>query len=124
MISAARRGTPVDERYRLPVLRLPPALAAKATPRVLELIGPPPADVLELGFAGIHAEPLRLAGYDVTVVEPDPAYRARAAERAGDVLAQIPQRAFDAVVAQAGADLTGVDAARTILVEADGTVVG
>ncbi len=124
MISAARRGTPAGERYRLPVLRLPPALAASATPRVLELIGPPPADVLELGFGGIHAVPLRLAGYEVTVVEPDPAYRARAAERAGAVLAEVPQRAFDAVVAPSGADLTGVDAARTILVEADGTVVG
>ena len=124
MISAARRGTPVGERYRLFVVRLPPALAARATTRVLELIGPPPADVLELGFAGIHAVPLRLAGYDVTVVEPDPANRARAAERGGAVLAQVPQRAFDAVVAPAGADLAGVDAARTILVEADGSVVG
>jgi len=124
VISAARRGTPVGERYRLPVVRLPPALAARTTARVLELIGPPPADVLELGFAGIHAVPLRLAGYEVTVVEPDPAYRARAAERAGAVLGQVPERAFDAVVAPAGADLTGIDAARTILVEADGTVVG
>ncbi len=118
------RGTPAGERYRLPVLRLPPALAAQATPRVLELIGPPPAEVLELGFAGIHAEPLRIAGYEVTVVEPDPAYRARAAERAGAVLERTPRRRFDAVVAPAGADLTDVDAARTILVEADGTVVG
>ena len=124
MISAARRGTPVGERYRLPVVRLPPALAATATSRVLELLPPPPADVLEVGFAGIHAAPLRLAGYEVTVVEADPAYRARAAERAGAVLEQIPRRRFDAVVAPADADLTDVDAARTLLVEADGTVVG
>ncbi len=124
MISAARCGTPVGERYRLSVVRLPPALAAAATQRVLELLPPPPADVLELGFAGIHAVPLRLAGYEVTVVEPDPAYRARAAERAGAVLEQVPVRAFDAVVAPAGAGLADVNAARTILVEADGTVVG
>ncbi|HXR11649.1 MAG TPA: hypothetical protein VN770_05095 [Gaiellaceae bacterium] len=52
--------------------RLPPALAASATPRLLELLPPPPAHVLELGFAGIHAAPLRLAGYEVTVIEPDP----------------------------------------------------
>ena len=48
--------------------RLPPALAASATPRVLELLGEPPARVLELGFAGIHAVPLRLAGFEVVVV--------------------------------------------------------
>ena len=53
-------------------VRLPPALAARATPRILELLGEPPARVLELGFAGIHAVPLRLAGFDVVVVEPDP----------------------------------------------------
>ena len=49
-------------------MRLPPALAASATPRIIELLGPPPARVLELGFAGIHAEPLRLAGFEVTGV--------------------------------------------------------
>jgi hypothetical protein len=54
-------------------MRLPPALAASATPRILELLGEPPARVLELGFAGIHAMPLRLAGFDVVVVEPDAA---------------------------------------------------
>ena len=46
-------------------MRLPPALAAAATPRILELLEPPPGRVLELGFAGIHAVPLRLAGFDV-----------------------------------------------------------
>jgi hypothetical protein len=106
------------------MLRLPPALAASATPRVLELLGPPPARVLELAFAGIHAPPLRLAGFEVVVVEPDPAFRAPARERAGDVLDEAPPERFDAVVAPAGADLTGIDAARTIVVEADGSVLG
>ena len=46
-------------------MRLPPALAAKATEHVLEVLGGPPARVLELGFAGIHATPLRLAGFEV-----------------------------------------------------------
>jgi hypothetical protein len=104
--------------------RLPPALAAGATPRLLELIGPPPGRVLELGFAGIHAEPLRLAGFDVVVVEPDPAYRAAARERAGEVLEAPPGSSFDAVVAPAGADLTGVDARRALLVQRDGSIVG
>jgi hypothetical protein len=104
--------------------RIPPALAASATPRVLELLGPPPGRVLELGFAGIHAVLLRLAGFDVTVVEPVPGERGRARERAGSVLAAVPPAHFDAVVAPAGADLTGVRADRTILVEADGSVLG
>jgi hypothetical protein len=102
--------------------RLPPALAATATPRVLALLGDPPGSVLELGFAGIHATPLRLAGFDVTVVEPDPAQRDRARERAGEVLDAPPSRRFDAVVAPADADLAGVAAARAILVTADGDV--
>jgi hypothetical protein len=101
--------------------RLPPALAARATPRVLELLGEPPARVLELGFAGIHAPLLRLAGFDVVVVEPDPAFRARACERAGAALAEPPPQQFDAVVAPAGADLAAVHAARAVLVAADGT---
>jgi hypothetical protein len=103
-------------------VRLPPALAASATPRIIELLGPPPARVLELGFAGIHAEPLRLAGFEVIVVEPDPAHLARAAERAGDVLAALPDVDFDAAVAPDGADLTGVHAARVLLVARDGSV--
>lgn len=82
--------------------RLPPALAARATPRILELLGDPPGRVLELGFAGIHAVPLRLAGFEVVVVEPDPAYRQRAEQRAGDVLAAVPDEPFDAVVAPEG----------------------
>jgi len=61
------------------MLRLPPARAASATPRILELLGPPAGRVLELGFAGIHARPLELAGWEVVVVEPDPAFRATAA---------------------------------------------
>ena len=82
--------------------RLPPALAASATPRILELLGEPPGHVLELGFAGIHAVPLRLAGFEVAVVEPDPAYREQARQRAGEVLDAIPDEPFDAVVAPDG----------------------
>ena len=104
-------------------MRLPPALAAAATPRILELLGAPPGRVLELGFAGIHAVPLRLAGFEVVVVEPDPAYRDGARERAGDVLAAPPPgETFDAVVAPDGAELTGVITRRVVLVGQDGSV--
>jgi hypothetical protein len=103
-------------------VRLPPALAASATPRILELLGPPPGRVLELGFAGIHAEPLRLAGFEVVVVEPDPAYRTRAQERAGDVLDTPPADPFDAVIASEGADLDGIEARLTLTVRHDGSV--
>ena len=106
------------------MFRLPPALAARATQRVLELLGPPPGRVLELGFAGIHAEPLRLAGFEVIVVETDPAHAAAARERAGRVFEAAPVGSFDAVVAPAGADLTGIDARRVLLVRRDGSVVG
>ena len=99
--------------------RLPPALAATATPQILELLGEGPGRVLELGFAGIHARPLELAGWDVVVVEPDPAFRARAEARA-DPVAENPEGSFDAVVAPADADLTGVVAARIILVDEHG----
>jgi hypothetical protein len=104
--------------------RLPPALAASTTSRLIELLGPPPGRVLELGFAGIHAEPLRLAGFDVVVVELDPAFRTGARERAGDVLEAPPGGSFDAVIAPAGTDLTGIDARRVLLVERDGSIVG
>jgi hypothetical protein len=104
------------------VRRLPPALAASATPRILEELGQPPARVLELGFAGIHAPLLRLAGFEVVVVEPDPGYRARARERAGDVLAEPPAKPFDAVVAPDDADVTGITARRRVLVGQDGSV--
>jgi hypothetical protein len=103
-------------------VRLSPALAASATPRIIELLGPPPARVLELGFAGIHAEPLRIAGFEVTVVESDPAHLARARERAGETLAVSPGTRFDAAVAPEGADLSGVDATRVLLVARDGSV--
>ena len=103
-------------------MRLPPALAASATPRILELLGPPPARVLELGFAGIHAEPLRLAGFEVVVVEPDPAYRDGARERAGEVLAAIPPGPFDAVVVPETADLAGVEAPTVLRIRHDGSV--
>jgi hypothetical protein len=103
-------------------VRLPPALAASATPRILELLGEPPGRVLELGFAGIHAVPLRLAGFEVVVVEPDPRYRAGAAERAGEVLATPPSSSFDAVVAAETADLAGVDARTVVRVRHDGSV--
>jgi threonine dehydrogenase-like Zn-dependent dehydrogenase len=78
--------------------------------------------VLELGFAGIHAELLRLAGFDVVVVEPDPAYLDRARERAGAALTAPPNARFDAAVVADGADLTGVRAARILVVTRDGAV--
>ena len=95
--------------------RLPPALAASATPRILELLGEGPGRVLELGFAGIHAPVLELAGWDVVVVSDD--WQAR--ERSERVAAE-PVGRFDAVVAPADADLTGVDAARIVLVDDTG----
>ena len=101
-------------------MRIPPALAASATPRVLEELGEPPATVLELGFAGIHAMPLRLAGFEVVVVEPDPARLGRARERAGDALAAIPDLPFDAVVAPDGVEVPS--ARRVIRVRQDGSV--
>jgi hypothetical protein len=97
--------------------RLPPALAATATPRILELLGDGPGRVLELGFAGIHARVLELAGWEVVVVDPD----SRAHERS-DHVADAPEGRFDAVVAPADADLTDVDATRVLLVEPDGSV--
>jgi hypothetical protein len=90
-------------------------LAASATPRILELLGEGPGRVLELGFAGIHARPLELAGWEVVVVDSDPRARERF-ERVADR----PEGRFDAVVAPAGADLTEVDAARIVLVDERG----
>ena len=88
---------------------------------ILELLGEGPGRVLELGFAGIHAAPLELAGWEVVVVETDPAFRARAEARAGTV-AERPEGRFDAVVAPADADLTGGDPDRVLVVEGDGSV--
>ena len=88
---------------------------------MLELLGSPPGRVLELGFAGIHAPLLRLAGFEVVVVEPDPAHLARARERAGTALPAVPEETFDAVVAPAGTSLAGVRATRAVVVAADGT---
>ena len=102
-------------------MRLPPALAARATPEILALLGEPPGRVLELGFAGIHAAPLRLAGFDVVVVEPDPSHRDRARERAGAALGAAPEGPFDVVVAPAGTVLSGLDARSAILVGQDGS---
>ena len=96
---------------------MPPALAASATPCILELLGDGPGRVLELGFAGIHAAVLELSGWDVVVVDSDP----RAGERSEHVATK-PVGRFDAVVAPAGTDLTGIDAARAIVVEPDGSV--
>jgi hypothetical protein len=96
--------------------RLPPALAASATPRILELLGDGGGRVLELGFAGIHARPLELAGWEVVVVEPDPA-RAEQARQRGARVAERPEGRFDAIVAPAGAQLSGVDAAKIVLVD-------
>ncbi len=72
--------------------------------------------MLELGFAGIHARPLELTGWEVVVVEPDPAHAERARERGAHVAAQ-PEGRFDAVVAPAGANLEGIDTARIVLVD-------
>lgn len=103
-------------------MRLPPALAASATPTIVELLGDPPGLVLELGFAGIHAEVLRLEGFEVVVVEPDPAHLDRARERAGEATTTPPATHFDAVVAPEGSDLGGIDAGRVLLVARDGSV--
>jgi hypothetical protein len=73
--------------------------------------------VLEVGFAGIHATPLRLAGFEVDVLDDDP----RAVERAGAVVAA-PTGRYDAVVAPAGVDLGGVDALHVLRVGSDGLV--
>ena len=97
-------------------MKLPPALAAKATTAVLALLGAPPARVLEVGFAGIHATPLRLAGFEVDVLDDDP----RAVERAGPVVGG-PQGKYDVVVAPEDADLSGIDATRVVLVDRRGT---
>src|SRR3954447_14058288 len=95
--------------------RMPPALAASATPRILELLGDGPGRVLELGFAAIHAPVLELAGWEVVVVSDD--WQAR--ERSEHV-ADAPEGRVDAVVPPAGADLAGVDAAKIILVDEHG----
>ena len=99
--------------------RLPPALAASATPRILELLGDGPGRVLELGFAGIHARPLELAGWDVVVVEADPARAEQARQRGARVVEQAEGH-FDAVVAPRKTDLAGVDAAKIVLVDERG----
>jgi hypothetical protein len=95
--------------------RLAPALAASATPQILELLGDGPGRVLELGFAGIHAQLLELSGWEVVVVDSDP----RARERS-DRVADAPEGRFDAVVAPSGADLSSVDAAKIVLVDEHG----
>jgi hypothetical protein len=100
--------------------RLPPALAASATPQILELLGDGPGRVLELGFAGIHTRPLELAGWEVEVVEPDPFRAEQARQREATVVERAEGR-FDAVVAPAGAELAGVDAAKIVLVDDRGT---
>ena len=102
-------------------MRLPPALAAKATDAVVRLLPPPPGCILELGFAGIHAVPLRLAGFQVVVVEPEAEYLARARERAGDAVAAVPAGLYDAVVAPEDADLSAIDAEHVVLVRRNGT---
>ena len=98
---------------------LPPALAAAATPRILELLGAGPGRVLELGFAGIHARPLELAGWEVVVVESDPSRADRARQREARVVER-PEGRFDAVIAPDGADLAGIDAAKIVRVDERG----
>jgi hypothetical protein len=77
--------------------------------------------VLELGFAGIHACPLELAGWEVVVVERDPAQASRARERGAQVAGGTEGR-FDAIITPAGEDIRDVDAARVLVVERDGSV--
>jgi hypothetical protein len=101
------------------VQRLPPALAASATPQILELLGDGPGRVLELGFAGIHARPLELTGWEVVVVEPDPAQTERARQRGAEPVER-PEGRFDAVVAPVGTDLSGIDAAKIVFVDERG----
>ena len=101
--------------------RLPPALAARATPQILDLLGDGPGRLLELGFAGIHARPLELSGWEVVVVEPGPAFRESAKQRS-DHVAERAEGRFDAAVVSAGADVSAVDAARLLVVERDGSV--
>jgi hypothetical protein len=55
-------------------------------------------------------------------VEPDPAFRGRARERAGEVLAAPLANAFDAVVAPANARVAGIDTRKIVLVGQDGSV--
>jgi hypothetical protein len=99
--------------------RLPPALASSVTPRILELLDEPPGRVLEIGFAGIHAQPLELAGWEVIVLETEPAHAERARQRGAHVVGR-PEGRFDAVIAPAGADLEGVEAERIVLVDERG----
>jgi hypothetical protein len=75
--------------------------------------------VLELGFAGIHARPLELSGWEVVVVEPDPTPAERARQRGTQPVAT-PKGRFDAVVAPTGTDLHGIDAAKIVLVDENG----
>jgi hypothetical protein len=100
---------------------MPPALAATATPRILELLGVGPGRVLELGFAGIHARVLGLSGWEVVVVEPDQLQAERARQRGAQVASR-PEGRFDAVVALRDANLEGINAARVLLVGRDGSV--
>ena len=75
--------------------------------------------MLEVGFAGIHAHPLELAGWDVVVVEADPARAEQARQREALVVDRAIGH-FDAVVAPSDADLTGIDAAKVVLVDEHG----
>jgi hypothetical protein len=101
------------------VRRLPPALAASVTPKILELLGEPPGRVLELAFAGIHARPLELAGWEVVVVERHP-FRVEQARQRGAQTAERANGHFDAVIAPSGTDLSGIDAATIVLVDEHG----
>jgi hypothetical protein len=90
-------------------VRIPPARAAELTQAVLDALPPPPARVLEVGCAGIHAEPLRIAGYTVDVLDDDPL----AVQRAGSVVTA-PTGRYDAVVAPADAEVSAIDSAKVI----------
>ena len=87
--------------------RLPPALAATATAQILELLGDGPGRVLEL------------AGWEVVVVEPDPAQAERARQRGAEPVGA-PEGSFDAVVAPSDADLSGIRTGKIVLVDEHG----
>jgi hypothetical protein len=71
--------------------------------------------VLELGFAGIHAPVLELAGWEVVVVSAD-----WQAQERSDNVTDAPVGRFAAIVAPAGTDLAGIDAAKIVLVDERG----
>jgi hypothetical protein len=89
------------------------------------MLGEPTGPILELGFGGVHAVPLRMVGFEVTVVARDEVERGSALARAGDpVYHEVPRQRYQAVIAPEGTDLTGIRAERRLIVYADGSILG